>query len=433
MLRNIRTVVALIAASMAGVSLLAADRATYYVAKPEDGGRDGNSCKRAQDVKTPRASVAAGLECLAPGDTLIVRRGTYAEELSNLIPSGTAAGDTIVKSAPNETVWLAPKNGPTGFVIEFTRGQHHITIDGLKLDGRAERYAVLKIECYSSDKGKTLNDPHHITLRNSEVLGRQDRTENAQTIIFNGEWPGCTGRNAVIDTKVVAGGRTDYDHAFYIQTGFNLFDGVEVSGWVGAAFHMHNGYQDDVTHAGPNIARGNIIRNCYLHDPRPDESRLGGRRKWGIVVSNGMLDTQIYNCVIAGLSVNEGGTTAGIHVFTGDRTFIAHNTIYGNAGRGIEITERTTGTVVQNNIVFGNRTGDIVDNTRGAGTTIDHNVTTDPRVRNASGRVFRLTPSSTAAIGAGASLGDRVPTDKNGVRRAARPTVGAYEFTPEDR
>src|SRR5215471_3311661 len=60
-----------------------ADAARYYVGKQ---GADANSCIQAQSVTTPKLTISSGASCLNPGDTLFVRGGLYAEELSNVIP-----------------------------------------------------------------------------------------------------------------------------------------------------------------------------------------------------------------------------------------------------------------------------------------------------------------------------------------------------------
>jgi len=73
---------------------------TYYVATT---GNNLNSCAAAQDAATPKLTIQAGLSCLAPAGTLIIRDGTYsgtANALSNL-PNGSA-GNYITIKAENE-------------------------------------------------------------------------------------------------------------------------------------------------------------------------------------------------------------------------------------------------------------------------------------------------------------------------------------------
>ena len=72
-----------------------AQGATYYVATT---GSDSNSCNSAQSQSTPKLTINAGAGCLAAGDTLIVKAGTYDEVLPNVFPAGTAGNPTVVKS-----------------------------------------------------------------------------------------------------------------------------------------------------------------------------------------------------------------------------------------------------------------------------------------------------------------------------------------------
>ena len=64
-----------------------AEAASYYVAKQ---GADANTCTQAQSVSTPKLTMSSGASCLKPRDTLFVKAGLYAEQLSNVIPSGTS-------------------------------------------------------------------------------------------------------------------------------------------------------------------------------------------------------------------------------------------------------------------------------------------------------------------------------------------------------
>src|SRR4029077_10743256 len=63
---------------------------TYYVAP---NGSDSNSCSQAQNIITPRKTVAAGIQCLSAGDTLYLRAGTYTSGAIDIhAANGTASG-----------------------------------------------------------------------------------------------------------------------------------------------------------------------------------------------------------------------------------------------------------------------------------------------------------------------------------------------------
>ena len=88
--------------------------ATYYVSTSGD---DRQTCTAAQDVNTPKRSVNGGIGCLSGGgDTLLIRAGTYAEQIGPNIASGSSWDNKVrIAAYPSETVSLRPVG--TGFVV----------------------------------------------------------------------------------------------------------------------------------------------------------------------------------------------------------------------------------------------------------------------------------------------------------------------------
>src|SRR4029450_9030765 len=80
-----------------------ADHATYHVSPS---GSDSTSCNVAASPSSPRQTINAGAACLAPGDTLQIKDGTYPEYLSNVIPSGRDADHptTIRAEHPRQVI-----------------------------------------------------------------------------------------------------------------------------------------------------------------------------------------------------------------------------------------------------------------------------------------------------------------------------------------
>src|SRR5262245_9930823 len=89
---------------------LSAYGATYYVAKT---GSDSYNCMQAQSIQTSKVTIAAGLACMAAGDTLMIKSGTYNEFITyNQLVSGTSDSNrTIIKAYPGDTVTLRPTGG----------------------------------------------------------------------------------------------------------------------------------------------------------------------------------------------------------------------------------------------------------------------------------------------------------------------------------
>src|SRR5262245_20500249 len=130
-------VLALIVFTLIPVS---AEAATYYVGKS---GSDGNSCATAQSSTSTnrKQTIAAGISCLSPGDTLIIGTGTYTEQINNTVPAGSSCSAQTTIRAENEptvgskgqitaNVTLRP-SGVFG-VIKITRA--NVKIRGFDID-----------------------------------------------------------------------------------------------------------------------------------------------------------------------------------------------------------------------------------------------------------------------------------------------------------
>src|SRR5207244_2838912 len=112
----------------------------------------------------PFRTLAKGVSVLKPGDTLLVKPGTYAESLNANIPSGTDWSKPVTLKAydPNNRPTIQPPVGNDRVLFFGTNGGqpvHHVIIDGFILDGA--NVAV--------DNVKITDGAHHIRLSNSEV------------------------------------------------------------------------------------------------------------------------------------------------------------------------------------------------------------------------------------------------------------------------
>ena len=112
--KNKVRLVTILMALVAGVFFVTigqAAGATYYVAQ---NGSDNNSCATAQNIDTPKRNIMGndgGIACMqSPGDTLLIRQGSYPEIISNYtapysLPSGTSWDNAFTVAAyPGETV-----------------------------------------------------------------------------------------------------------------------------------------------------------------------------------------------------------------------------------------------------------------------------------------------------------------------------------------
>src|SRR5262245_27657542 len=105
----------------------AATAATFYVAKT---GSDSNTCTQAQVVSTPKLTVRAGIACMAGGDTLRIRAGTYAETATTP-PSVTSWSNptTIAINGTDVVVFGTPNP-----LLTFNTSLQYLIVDGIIFD-----------------------------------------------------------------------------------------------------------------------------------------------------------------------------------------------------------------------------------------------------------------------------------------------------------
>jgi nitrous oxidase accessory protein NosD len=292
--------------------------ATYYVA-PD--GADDNPGTADQPFRT----VYAGVQVLAPGDTLYLRAGTYQESLIDTIPSGESWDNPVtVKAYSGESVTLRPLS--FGMPLAFgTPDSRYVIVDGLSLDAANNDAAVVWIG------GGT----HHIRLVNCEL-----KNSLTSGLMVSGQ------DHEFINLNVHDNGSTDFDHGLYIWSSNNLVEGSKIYHNAGWGVHIHTGTGSG---ADNNIVRGNEIY----------ENAWAGARGPGIILSSGTGNIAEGNRI--------WGNQGGIQIDYGSENAQAYaNEIYDNNGYGISIGAGSQGAVVHDNNVYDNPGGDILDNGSGS-------------------------------------------------------------------
>lgn len=201
-------------------------------------------------------------------------------------------------------------------------------------------------------------------------------------------------------------GTTGLHHGIYLSTDRNLIDGGRYYRNAGWGVHVY-----------PK-ATNTIVRNVRSFE----NQGTGLGLVWGS--HNQAYDNLVYS------------NRTGIHL-SGDSPRCYNNTVYGNWGEGLSISNADNGprgtrnADVRNNIVFQNGSG-ITDYAVGTGTILSNNLEADPLFIDAAAGDFRLREGS-AAIESGTDLSrEGVTTDIEG---NARPhgeacDIGAREYTP---
>lgn len=359
---------------------------TYYVAKT---GSNNNSCAQAVNPSSPKQTINAGISCLAAGDALIVKSGTYNESFQNPFSNtGTSWNNLItVKAESPKTVIIKPTSAEDA--LSFTSSsQKYIEFDGVEID--AINVMIYGVRIWGS--------AHHIRFKNSSILNA--RNQGVSILKDSGASPDF---NEFINVEVAytawnrscngstRGSQEGYCHAFYVSSDNNLLDRVTL--------HHNNGFGVQFY---PQGNRGNTIRNSFSHSNR------------GTGIGSLGNDNKVINNVVYS---NEGGGL----LITESNSLVYNNTVYNNPGDWGGMTIQGSGHKIKNNIFYQNGvSGTSLDSTNLNGT--------NPQFVDANNGNFRLQAGS-PAINRGSVLQESNPAIDGTPRpQGAAPDSGAYEF-----
>jgi hypothetical protein len=383
-----------------------ASATNYYVATT---GNDGFNCSSTSITK-PLATIVKGLTCLHPGDTLLIRGGTYNESLRSpftaVFPSGTSWN-------PGEVVTIM---GYPGEIATITQGM--TMQDGF--DSVPVHYVIFRNLAVQINTSNPNNcdigigvggTTHHVRFLSMNVTGCTcfQIAQGASFMEFID--------NDVHGARVVYGvdyGETVGSYGWYINSNNSLLEGNRVYDNVGYGIHMY--LSGSTTGVHDNIIRNNIIYgNCY-NDGQRD---IGLNAViMGSGANNLFYNNVVYgnNCIHTGAAVSIGGTNSGVY----------NNTITGNQNAGLEMNAASVNPVLRNNIVYGNGSDTITD--LGAiNPTVSNTFQSNPLFVNAAAHNYALQAGS-GAINAGVTVAV-VPVDILGVTRPPGAyDIGAYEY-----
>jgi hypothetical protein len=318
-----------------------AEAATYYVSKQ---GADANTCAQAQSANmTTKLTISSGVSCLRPGDTLFVKVGLYAEQLSNAIPSGTSwTAPVTVAAYARDIVTIQPPTGANGALTFSTfRGanQAYIVIDGMIVD------------CVnaSGDCVSIQQSAHHIRIKNSEV-----KNSPMSGVIAGGKDSEFT------NLKV----HHNNGRGFQFYQPNTVIEGSEIydNGGSGIYLSLGKGVFLDLEGIDPNNSN-TIVRANRIHtnNARTDTS--------AVMIASGV-NIRVFDNVIDSQSEGE---IHGIEVhFNVIKARLYDNTIQNHSGYGIVVgASYVRDTVITNNIISSNGRGAIND--LGTGTILQNN------------------------------------------------------------
>jgi parallel beta-helix repeat protein len=254
---------------------------TYYVAT---NGNDSNSGTENQPFRTLRKGVSA----LRPGDTLLVKNGRYTGGRELLrTPSGTSWSNPVTIAAYPGHSPVIVKPGQSPHTLHFDRNRY-LVIKGFFIDGSN---ATNGIKITSGYAGRA----SHIRIQDSTIAHA-----GADGIFVTA---GSDG-NQFINLHVRSNGKGHLNHGIYIKSSGNLIEGCSITNNKGWGVHLWR--------PGGGV-NNNIIRNNDIY----------GNGDGGITIHHGS-GNQAYNNVIR-------SNMKGIRVRSATNTYVADNTIQGNA------------------------------------------------------------------------------------------------------
>lgn len=340
---------------------------TYYVNKS---GSDANSCATAQSAVDANAklTVAAGAACLGAGDTLIIGDGTYAEVLTNPLPSGSNSSAPTIMQCENMRLCIIKPNVDAGSnIILLNANRNYIVFRGLKLDGdnltsAAERAGI------RSNSATVISG---LIIEDSEILNLY-----GPMIVFGNATSSSTiRRNSLHTTKSVD--LTFSNAGIYARGPDTVIEYNDIYAIGEYAVTLNSG----------NDCRNLIFRYNVLRDSSTLFALDSGLRALNITCPNAL----IHNNLIYGNGAH------GINVTGWNGTRIYNNTIYGNGGRGILINAGVTDITAVNNIVLGNTTAQITDSSGNLVSTTNRTTGTVADIFiDAPNDIFSLKESSVA-------------------------------------
>ena len=379
-------------------------------------------------------SFEGAVESLAPGDTLIVHQGVYADNgRISITVKGTVNSPVVIKGAESETPPLITRSASAAIQNTINiEGAAYLTIkgleiagnggDGINLNGTPSYITLEDLHIHDVDVGVNFRSSmDHITVRRNHIhrtgidggtgegmyVGCNNATCVVRDSLIENNWihdtlPGTTQGDG-IEVKVGSHSNTIRDNIIYNMT----YPGIFIYGGG----------------AGINTVEGNVIWNClegiYAVADAIVRNNIVFNSGTGLSLYGHAQVSQMKN--VTAVNNTLYNNTDGVYVRWGSTTnmILANNAIYSPGKTAINSSSGIQGTV-RSNYVEGRMSGEQIDNLK-----FFSGGSYSAAFVNASGMNFWPKPSSPLVSVANASF---IPgLDFNGTTRTSPYDVGAYE------
>ena len=161
---------------------------SYYVSNV---GSNTNSCTAAKSNTTPKLTIQAGLACLAAGDSLIIRDGTYSGVSNAMtgLPNGAPGNYITIKAESEGNVIL------TGG-LSLAQNSQYLVFQGLRFQDTNQKDIVgHHLKFFSNEFRGAPNTGNVVTV----AIGTNNFTPGAQFILMEENWVhGFGGRYKIV-------------------------------------------------------------------------------------------------------------------------------------------------------------------------------------------------------------------------------------------
>ncbi len=343
-------------------------------------------------VQFPHAkyqTIQAAVDAAAPGDTILVAKGTYVEQVT--IPADKD-DLTILSQQTGKAVIQAPAMLDSSLAIVHIVGADDVTIKGFTVTGPGSTAGALDIGIAVTDGGSARIVDNKVTaIRDNPLSGGQ----NGLAILVGGL--GGTSASAVIEDNQLS----DYQKSGVIVDGADsnaIIRGNTIVGAGPTTILAQNGIQiSDGARAviEHNLISGNVYTptdtdaaGIYVVDNNGgsvliEHNRLFGNED-GVLVENSskvaITDNQVTGSALDGIVLNgvdliqvsgnhvTGSGRDGINVADTTRSLLLGNHVTASSRDGIHITGESSKNTIALNQLRANAGFDAFDDTTGTGT-----------------------------------------------------------------